>query len=120
MAFAGVPASPGRPLIDFTNELPPPIALTVPPGGHGGPGSIQPQSVKLALEASDQMLAAKERDVNKVQQRAATTQYIELIWSGSLPKLLSCSTLTRFVGLLANMIRTLDMATVTALEDMSS
>lgn len=63
---AGVPATPGRPLIDFTSDLPPPAALAVPAGGHGGPGAIQPQSIKLALEASDQMLAAKERDANKV------------------------------------------------------
>ena len=39
----------------------------MPAGGHGGPGAIQPQSIKLALEASDQMLAAKERDANKVR-----------------------------------------------------
>jgi len=64
--LTGVPASPGRPLIDFATELPPPIALAVPAGGHGGPGSIQPQSIKQALEASDQMLASKERDANKV------------------------------------------------------
>ncbi|DBB01294.1 TPA: hypothetical protein ACH3X3_011692 [Trebouxia sp. C0006] len=61
----GVPSTPGRPLIDFSKELPPPAALAVPAGGHGGPGSIQPQSIKLALEASDMMLANKERDANK-------------------------------------------------------
>ncbi len=63
---AGVPSTPGRPLIDFSKELPLPAALAVPAGGHGGPGSIQPQSIKLALEASDMMLANKERDANKV------------------------------------------------------
>ena len=63
---AGIPANPGRPLIDFANELPPPAALAIPAGGYGGPGSKQPQSVKQALEASDQMLAAKEREGNKV------------------------------------------------------
>ncbi len=63
---AGIPSTPGRPLIDFSKELPPPAALAVPAGGHGGPGSLQPQSIKLALEASDMMLANKERDANKV------------------------------------------------------
>ena len=63
---AGVPANPGRPLIDFATELPPPAALAAPAGGYGGPGSKQPQSIKQALEASDQMFAAKEREGNKV------------------------------------------------------
>ena len=61
---AGIPANPGRPLIDFATELP--AALAIPAGGYGGPGSKQPQSIKQALEASDQMLAAKEREGNKV------------------------------------------------------
>lgn len=63
---AGIPANPGRPLIDFATELPPPAALATPAGGYGGPGARQPQSIKQALEASDQMFAAKERDGNKV------------------------------------------------------
>ena len=63
---AGIPANPGRPLIDFAAELPPPAALAIPAGGYGGPGSKQPQSIKQALEASDQMFAAKEREANKV------------------------------------------------------
>jgi len=46
--------------------------LAVPAGGHGGPGSIQPQSIKLALEASDMMLANKERDANKVRPARST------------------------------------------------
>ena len=62
---AGVPATPGRPLIDFATELPPPAALATPAGGYGGPGAKQPQSIKQALEASDQMFAAKEREGNK-------------------------------------------------------
>lgn len=65
-ATAGVPANPGRPLIDFAPELPPPAALATPAGGYGGPGAKQPQSIKQALEASDQMFAAKEREGNKV------------------------------------------------------
>ena len=63
---AGVPATPGRPLIDFAAELPPLVALAAPAGGYGGPGAKQPQSIKQALEASDRMLAAKEREGNKV------------------------------------------------------
>ena len=63
---AGVPANFGRPLIDFAIELPPPAALATPAGGYGGPGAKQPQSIKQALEASDQMFAAKEREGNKV------------------------------------------------------
>ena len=63
---AGIPANPDRPLIVFAAELPPPVALAIPAGGYGGPGSKQPQSIKQALEASDQMFAAKEREANKV------------------------------------------------------
>lgn len=63
---AGIPANPDRPLIDFVAELPPPAALAIPAGAYGGPGAKQPQSIKQALEASDQMFAAKERAANKV------------------------------------------------------
>ena len=69
MPIAGIPANPGRPLIDFATELPPPAALAIPAGGYGGPGSKQPQSIKQALEASDQMFAAKEREGSKVSLR---------------------------------------------------
>jgi len=80
---AGVPSTPGRPLIDFSKELPPPAALAVPAGGHGGPGSIQPQSIKLALEASDMMLANKERDANKVgSARTAFALWLLLLCTG--------------------------------------
>lgn len=63
---AGVPANPGRPLIDFASEMPPPAALAVPPGGAGGIGAKQPSSVKQDLEASDRMLAAMDRAAYKV------------------------------------------------------
>ncbi|KAL3155070.1 hypothetical protein ABBQ38_011135 [Trebouxia sp. C0009 RCD-2024] len=62
----GIPANPDRPLIDFAAELPPPAALATPAGGYEGPGAKQPQSIKQALEASDQMFAAKERAGNKL------------------------------------------------------
>lgn len=63
---AGVPANPGRPLIDFTSEIPPPVALAVPAGGAGGIGAKQPSSLKQDLEASDRMLAAMDRAAYKV------------------------------------------------------
>ena len=62
----GVPANPGRPLIDFTNEIPPPVVLAVPAGGAGGIGCKQPSTVKQDLEASDRMLAAMDRAAYKV------------------------------------------------------
>ena len=62
----GVPANPGRPLIDFTSEMPPPAALAVPPGGAGGVGAKQPSTVKQDLESSDHMLAAMDRAAYKV------------------------------------------------------
>ena len=63
---AGVAATPGRPLIDFTRELPPPIALAVPPGGAGGIGAKQPSTVKQDLDTSDLVLAALDRSAHKV------------------------------------------------------